>query len=173
MSTAGETSLKVLDTIVFEVNLARERSSKDSSSSSVSSSAAPDADFEGPTSSSSSSSAAPGAEFERPTSLSACLLSGCGLGSMTQQAAADVWQQWGDAVGNSHANDLDVLQRLAPEWRLPAGMKMKKLNKKQQAGVDRLRGLVQLATAAATVGQPVKEVVRVSDHAAATAGVHA
>jgi hypothetical protein len=54
---------------------------------------------------------------------------------------------------------MSVLKDLAPQWQPPAGIR--KLSKGQQAGLDRLRGFVQLATAAATLGQPVKEILKV------------
>lgn len=133
---AGQKPLEAVEAIVLAANLARERSSDSSSSS---------------------SSAADGMPS---TSLSGCLLAGCGLGSLTQQQAAAVWQQWQEAAASGDDEDwMDVLQGLAPQWQQPPGMK--KLTKKQQAGLDRLRGLVQLATAAAVLGRPVQEVVQV------------
>jgi hypothetical protein len=94
--------------------------------------------------------------------LSGCLLSGCGLGSLTPQQAAELWSQWQQA-SQAHAvgtgERLDALLGLAPEWQPLPGLK--RLTKKQQAGINRLRGLVQLAAAAATLQQPVGEVMQV------------
>lgn len=139
---AGQKPLESVEAIVLAANLARERSSGSSSSSS-----------------SSPAASAEHAVDAIPTSLSGCLLAGCGLGSLTQQQAAAVWQQWQDAAASGDEDWMDVLQRLAPQWQQPPGVK--KLTKKQQAGLDRLRGLVQLATAAAVLGRPVQEVVQV------------
>jgi hypothetical protein len=92
------------------------------------------------------------------SSLSGSLLAGCGSGSLSQQEAAQLWQQW-QAAFSTGSDPLGVLQRLAPQWQPPAGLK--KPSRTQQAGLDRLRGLVQLATAAATLGQPVPDIVAV------------
>jgi hypothetical protein len=133
----GAKPLEALDAIVLASNLARDRSNSSNSSSSGSATHAADA---------------------IPSSLSGCLLAGCGLGSLSQQEAAAVWQQWEDA--DAAGEDwMGALQSLAPQWQQPPGMK--KLTKKQQAGLDRLRGLVQLATAAAVLGRPVQEIVQV------------
>lgn len=139
---AGPKPLESVEAIVLAANLARERSSESSSSSS-----------------SPAATAAEHAADAIPTSLSGCLLAGCGLGSLTQQQAAAVWQQWQEAAASGDEDWMDILQHLAPQWQQPPGMK--RPTKKQQAGLDRLRGLVQLATAAAVLGRPVQEVVQV------------
>jgi hypothetical protein len=83
---------------------------------------------------------------------------------MSLQEAQQVWQRWELAQNSSSSSDdadwLAALRGLAPKWQQPPGLK--KLNTKQQAGVDQLRGLVQLATAAATLGQPPKDILEVS-----------
>jgi hypothetical protein len=119
-------------------------------------------------SSSSSSSSVPKAP-DLPSSLGGCLLAGCGLGSLSLQEAQQVWQAWEHAaaeVSQKHderAEDTDwlvALRGLALKWQQPPGLT--KLNTKQQAVVNQLRGLVQLATASATLGAPVHEVLQVS-----------
>jgi hypothetical protein len=77
---------------------------------------------------------------------------------MTQEEAAAVMQQWQDAI-NTGRDRLGVLQGLAPAWQQLPGLKA--LTKTQRAGLDRLRGLVQVATAAAMVGEPVDVIVQV------------
>jgi hypothetical protein len=139
-SLAGPKSIERLELEILAANLARDSSSSTFSSNSSSQPQAADL----------------------PSSLGGCLLAGCGLGSLSLQEAQQVWQRWQDAQSSSD-NDADwlpALRGLAPQWRQPPGLK--KLNVKQQAGVDQLRGLVQLATAAAMLGQTPKEVVQVS-----------
>lgn len=77
---------------------------------------------------------------------------------MTKDEAAAVKQQWDDAI-SAGTDRMDVLQGLAPTWQQLPGLKA--LTKTQRAGLERLRGLVQLAAAAAIVGEPLPEVVRV------------
>lgn len=113
------------------------------------------ADTADDTSSVSSSSA--GDAF--PTTLGSCLLAGCGLGSLEKQQAADVWREW-EAATSAGEDPMDVLQRLPPTWQQLPGLDP--LSRTQQAGLYRLRGLVQLATAAATLGQPPRQVLQVS-----------
>lgn len=142
--SAGPKSIERLEQEILTANLAREAASRSPNSS--------------------SSSRGPGSQpqaADLPSSLGGCLLAGCGLGSLSRQEAQQVWQRWQDA--QSSGDDADWLaapRGLAPKWQQPPGLK--KLNTKQQAGVDQLRGLVQLATAAATLGQTPKEVVQVS-----------
>lgn len=125
-----------MESAITAANLARERSSGSSSSST------PDHP--------------PGDGI--PSSLAGCLLSGCGFGNMTRQEAAAVMQQWQAAISAGRAR-LDVLQGLAPAWQQLPGLKA--LTKTQRAGLERLRGLVQLASAAAILGQPVDVIVQV------------
>lgn len=133
MSVGGK-PIEAIESAIKSANLARERSS--------SSGGSPDSPPVG----------------SIPSSLGGCLLAGCGLGSMTQEEAAAVMQQWQDAI-NTGRDRLGVLQGLAPAWQQLPGLKA--LTKTQQAGLDRLRGLVQVATAAAMVGEPVDVIVQV------------
>lgn len=113
--------------------------------------------------SSRTSSTSSDAASSPPMTLGSCLLSGCGLGSLTEQQAADIWQRW-EAARAAVEDTMAVLQQLAPKWQPPPGLvtvTMKALTRPQQAGLDRLRGLVQLATAAATLGQAPEQVLQV------------
>jgi hypothetical protein len=133
---AGLKSIEAIEERILAANLERERASSNPSSS--------------------SSSSQPQAA-DLPSSLSGCLLAGCGLSSLSLQEAQQVWHAWTVAQDEAvqrhgpNINHVDWLPALrGPQWQQPPGLK--KLGTKQQAGVDQLRGLVQLATAASTMG---------------------
>lgn len=94
----------------------------------------------------------------RPT-LGFCLLSG--LSDITQQQAKQLYQQWQSTAaslpswqkGGVDAR-LALLQDLAPGWP-------PQFDLKPNPGLDRVRGLLQLATAAAMCDKPVEDVVQV------------
>lgn len=94
-----------------------------------------------------------------PPSLGACLLAGCGVGALSKDQAEEVLRQWLHAV-RSGADRGGCLSTLAARWQQPPGLKP--LSRTRQAGLDRLRGCVQLASAAAVVGLPMEQIVMVS-----------
>lgn len=113
--------------------------------------------------------------------LGACLLHGCGLGSMTPQEAADMLAAWRaacDSGSGSQEQQNAALLRFAPAWQPPQLPGLKALSKPQRTGLARLRGLVQLGAAAA-MSQPPAAVlelllaasgVQAALHAAAAGG---
>lgn len=141
---AGPKPIEAMESVILAANLARDRSSSSSSSTNSGSSSSP--------------GITPGDDI--PSSLSGCLLAGCGLGSLTQQEAAAVKQRWQDAL-DADRDGMEVLRGLAPAWQQLPGLKA--LSKGQLAGVERLRGLVQLAAASAALGDPVPDIVQVRD----------
>lgn len=96
-----------------------------------------------------------------PLTLGACLLNGCGMGSMDRQEALTLVQRWRQTVGSGDTpwddSRLGALEGLAPEYQPLSQLSpwLERLKPLQQKDMNRMRGLVQLGTAYATLGHPV------------------
>jgi hypothetical protein len=114
-----------------------------------------------------------------PLTLGACLLNGCGMGSMDRQEALTLVQRWQQTVGSGDTpwddSRLGALEGLAPEYQPLSQLSpwLERLKPLQQKDMNRMRGLVQLGTAYATLGHPVSEVLMVRQHDCRHAHAHA